>query len=273
MPRKPDMPCSKCGRPMLRSAKSAAEPVCRPCRAAEVKHGTLAMYDKRRCRCDECRAVKAAAQREYVAQRRNNGNPVDYARRVERICEHCGEAFGAKVYQAGRFCSTECAKQAQIALRKTGTRRDSARKWRAMSPVHHDAIRRAAAAAEGTTGGGRVFIQGACVVCGDQFLSAGIQSRYCSRDCRMVARPRSKWISGSNRIAIYLRDDWTCQICGERVDRHADPLSDWYPSLDHIVPRSHGGTDDADNLRTAHRWCNSVRGDLTYYTDAVLALA
>ena len=65
----------------------------------------------------------------------------------------------------------------------------------------------------------------------------------------------------------------TCQICGERVDRHADPLSDWYPSLDHIVPRSHGGTDDADNLRTAHRWCNSVRGDLTYYTDADLALA
>ena len=141
-----------------------------------------------------------------------------------------------------------------------------------MSPVHHDAIRRAAAAAEGTAGD-RTFIQGACVVCGDQFLSAGIQSRYCSRDCRMVARPRSKWISGSNRIAIYLRDDWTCQICRERVDRHADPLSDWYPSLDHIVPRSHGGTDDADNLRTAHRWCNSVRGDLTYYTDADLALA
>ena len=79
-------------------------------------------------------------------------------------------------------------------------------------------------------------------------------------------------IPDSIRRAIYERDDWTCQICYEPVEPDADPLSDWFPSLDHIVPQSHQLIPDhsPEALRTAHRWCNAVRGDLTYYTDADL---
>lgn len=32
-------------------------------------------------------------------------------------------------------------------------------------------------------------------------------------------------------------------------------------SADHIVPRVHGGSDSLDNLRPAHKLCNSRRGD------------
>src|SRR5690606_4927281 len=32
------------------------------------------------------------------------------------------------------------------------------------------------------------------------------------------------------------------------------------PSVDHLIPRSMGGTDDLENLRPAHRSCNSRRG-------------
>lgn len=71
------------------------------------------------------------------------------------------------------------------------------------------------------------------------------------------------WISREARLAIYERDDWTCQLCGKPVDREADPeRSNDAPSLDHIEPQSHVLVPDhrPTNLRTAHRGCNSKRG-------------
>jgi 5-methylcytosine-specific restriction endonuclease McrA len=69
------------------------------------------------------------------------------------------------------------------------------------------------------------------------------------------------------RRAVYERDDWTCLLCSRPVDRSADPQSDWYPSLDHILPQSKGGKHTLENLRAAHRWCNSVRGDDRFHQD------
>lgn len=123
-----------------------------------------------------------------------------------------------------------------------------------------------------------------CVVCSVPFAvevgSTGRPKQFCSTKCsrwyrRHITRtiPRaSRFVSLAQRQEIYERDGWVCQICMEPVDRKAHYLSNWFPSLDHIVPRSRGGTHDPANLRTAHRWCNSVRGDLTYYSDADLAV-
>lgn len=73
----------------------------------------------------------------------------------------------------------------------------------------------------------------------------------------------SDWIDRTQRIAIYERDNWTCQICGEDIDRERHWNDDMAPSLDHIIPRSHMLIPDHSqgNLRTAHRRCNAVRGD------------
>lgn len=46
---------------------------------------------------------------------------------------------------------------------------------------------------------------------------------------------------------------WTCCICGR-------PILPGSESLQHLVPRSKGGTDDPDNLRPAHLRCNSALG-------------
>lgn len=70
-------------------------------------------------------------------------------------------------------------------------------------------------------------------------------------------------VSPERRLAIYERDGWTCQLCGEAIDRAADPQrDDAAPSLDHIVPRSHQLVPDHSdaNLRLAHRGCNARRG-------------
>lgn len=50
-----------------------------------------------------------------------------------------------------------------------------------------------------------------------------------------------------------------CHLCGVWIDVNA--TGNYGPSVDHIIARSHGGTDDLPNLRPAHTLCNSTRGN------------
>lgn len=65
----------------------------------------------------------------------------------------------------------------------------------------------------------------------------------------------SKWISPKRRMAIYLRDYFTCQFCG--MDLIGESPRDVH--LDHIVPRDEGGSHQASNLLTTCGSCNSAR--------------
>lgn len=107
-----------------------------------------------------------------------------------------------------------------------------------------------------------------CQRCSAAYQSPSPQRVHCSDLCRdQAATERGThlyhgWIRPAIRTAIYERDGHMCWLCGESVDYTADPQrDDWAPTLDHITPRSKGGTHDVSNLRTAHRWCNAVRSD------------
>ena len=67
----------------------------------------------------------------------------------------------------------------------------------------------------------------------------------------------SKWIRADKRLAIYLRDDFCCAYCGRDL---TDAPSE-ERTLDHVQPCSHGGSNEAYNLVTACRSCNSARQD------------
>lgn len=74
---------------------------------------------------------------------------------------------------------------------------------------------------------------------------------------------RRDMIGGRKRYAVYTRDNFTCWICGFKtlgIPRN-DSSGAWSPSLDHVIPHSRNGNDSYENLSTAHRWCNTVRGD------------
>ena len=68
------------------------------------------------------------------------------------------------------------------------------------------------------------------------------------------------------RTAIFERDDYTCRYCGvrhEEIRRFNDfPYwgngGRWVANLhvDHVVPKSRGGTDEVANLVTACPSCN-----------------
>jgi 5-methylcytosine-specific restriction endonuclease McrA len=60
----------------------------------------------------------------------------------------------------------------------------------------------------------------------------------------------SRWIRPERRNEIYKRDNYTCVWCGA----NEVPLT-----LDHLVPRHRGGTNETKNLVTACLSCNSRR--------------
>ncbi len=68
------------------------------------------------------------------------------------------------------------------------------------------------------------------------------------------------WITKHKRLAIYLRDGFICCYCGKNL--RTVPASDI--NLDHLTPRIEGGSNEATNLITACRSCNSSRGSKAY---------
>ena len=82
-----------------------------------------------------------------------------------------------------------------------------------------------------------------------------------------ACRPPRNWanaiqVSKRVRLEIYERDGWTCQICLTAVDPTLDPNDRMSATLDHITPRALTlfPDDSPENLRLAHRACNSARG-------------
>jgi len=60
--------------------------------------------------------------------------------------------------------------------------------------------------------------------------------------------------------SIFERYSFTCQYCGWRGDQN---FTDWYIAslcIDHIKPRSKGGTDDDTNLVVSCHACNQYKG-------------
>lgn len=82
----------------------------------------------------------------------------------------------------------------------------------------------------------------------------------------------SYYIPPKVRSLVYERDGWICQLCFDPVDRDLDARDIWSATLDHIVCRSWTTEPDhsPSNLRLAHRWCNSVRGNESNHRPSVL---
>ena len=65
-----------------------------------------------------------------------------------------------------------------------------------------------------------------------------------------VKVPRDTHRRKITRRAVFARDSWTCQYCGSRSNL----------TVDHVIPRSKGGSDSLENLRAACQRCNYGRG-------------
>lgn len=230
---------------------------CNPCRFIWAKANA-----KSSClHCDNPAIAKSLCATHYSnVQREKHGRvyPDGKKKPPPRTCAICDEPV-TRVYESS---SVAMHKECRLANPGKARRLNNGR----VSLKRRMAEARAAKASAGTSGGGRVFIVGGCSWCGKYVTALG---RYCSKKCKeQVAFNRkssgfSFKVSPRKRLEIYERDKWTCQLCMNAVDPNAAHRSDGYPTLDHIIPQSAMLIPDhsESNLRLAHLWCNSARGD------------
>jgi 5-methylcytosine-specific restriction endonuclease McrA len=67
-----------------------------------------------------------------------------------------------------------------------------------------------------------------------------------------VKVPRDTHRRKITRRAVFARDGWTCQYCGARSNL----------TVDHVIPRSKGGSSEWDNIVASCAPCNRRKGDL-----------
>lgn len=76
-----------------------------------------------------------------------------------------------------------------------------------------------------------------------------------------VSNPERHWkVPPVNRREVLKRDNYTCQYCGSTRKL----------TIDHVIPRSKGGSHSWDNVVAACERCNSAKGDRLLYTTGML---
>lgn len=113
-----------------------------------------------------------------------------------------------------------------------------------------------------------------CRECNEPFKANHLKRIYCSMDCskrvnsRMNETRRRRKLKENGEVdhsisltKLIVNDGGVCKLCGDVVVIDEDTNSDHYPSIDHIIPVSKGGTHTWDNVQLAHRICNSLKGD------------
>lgn len=255
MPNRPKVPCSICKKPLYSGSTSlpSGQRTCQPCRKVQV-HAA---------RCIVCSSTFAKGK-PSVAKRTCSPGCAVVARRqtlqakpgrlsVERKCEVCSKSF-RRTYGAQRTCGRACG----VTLRQKVTR--------SMAVAVPRVVRTSPT----------------CVVCARVFVGNG-RRKYCSLRCQLdrnVAKANARVTdlyrmasaaghSGKHwrRLLVgYLRerDGDKCKICRRviRFDLRSGPRGhDSGPSVDHVVPRSQGGSDELANLRLAHWGCNRQRNN------------
>ncbi len=66
-------------------------------------------------------------------------------------------------------------------------------------------------------------------------------------------------VAYSKRLKLHRKQNGRCAICNEGLSLKGEgPKA---PTLDHIIPKSHGGPGALHNLRLVHKGCNEARGN------------
>lgn len=234
------------------------------------------------------------------AQRKQNGKycsrmcaVVATTIKHETVCKGCGKLFVPKAVDRMQYCSRGCrfnwrAKQAKInepnRMAKEKARRKAHRELmrpirEAARAVREQEIERKRVEAEHER---LKALTKVCEECGETFIASKTNVKYCSSLCARRRGDHNKELKRRARLKengdidwsvtlakLIRRDKNTCHICGGRcdamdrcIDGHGTVIcGDRYPSIDHIKAVVNGGTHSWDNVKLAHRWCNSSKRD------------
>jgi hypothetical protein len=188
-------------------------------------------------------------------------------------CKHCGKKIHGPA-RGTKFCSLVCKKFYALANPTPRPRicegcgvhynASHCKQQYCSNPCRHKWARK------------KAMGENQCKTCHNRFTpTPDTYMDYCSHDCKRAAK-RADWIKNNtkrqsivcaipmservNTEEIFIRDNYTCQICGIKTSREGGRYSADYPTMDHIFPISRGGAHVASNLRCACRRCNVSKG-------------
>lgn len=202
-------------------------------------------YEERKYCSDSC--YKANLESRPKAE----PEPYIPVKKVKKICVWCGSSFRTTIGVSRSLCSPECIyakKSAEITKRR---REENLSKERE------------------------------CLNCGEFFRSEKNQ-RMCSKECsdkyknRLKEYKRRKRVLENGRVdksitleRLIKRDENVCYLCGSECDKEDYKLNEEgyfitgfnYPSVEHVIPISKGGTHTWDNVKLAHYYCNILKSN------------
>ena len=204
------------------------------------------------------------------------------------ICEVCGKVFKRSVNGTMRCCSRECG----FLLQKKERSASKDQRGLTAEPWRGRYIKVEFAKCEGCDliickRLNRKFCSDACCYasklipkaihsltckeCHSEFKSLSKRSSFCSKACvRADLKRRQKHkikADGTvfNRVTfgeVYYASDGKCHICGLLAPRYLRGSGLFAePTIDHVVPLSRGGSHRLENVKLAHRACNSSKSD------------
>lgn len=96
-------------------------------------------------------------------------------------------------------------------------------------------------------------------------ISYGLTFLFFFKGDNMTNKQGSKWITRKKRLAIYMRDNFTCAYCHATIE-NCDLV------LDHIKPRVAGLCNDSSNLITSCVECNNAKGKSQLTDDIIVKI-
>jgi hypothetical protein len=242
--------CKHCGKEF--HVKNKATQYCsRECGWASIK-GPRVIYPQYECK--QCgKSFRAQADRTTFCSRECFQRFAKETRLniKTRICKGCGNEHTRGAQH--RYCSEQCKTDSEIRRKVMA---DFA-KAQARQAKQEESIRSLK-----------------CAWCGVEFIARKKTLKYCSKVCSLKRQNQSDHQRKDRRHRanggadfsinlkdLYLRDGGRCHICGMQVLMDGDSNNNYYGSIDHVIPTAKGGTHTWDNIKLAHRICNSVKAD------------
>lgn len=250
--------CRSCSRVQSRS------PLTRKCISCS---SMLQKGERKRCR---------VCQISYEKQQRPFWNKV----KTSHQCKHCGIEFYPKKNDRLKYCSRECSWAEQ--------KRNSAER---IEKINTDRLNKKIVIEQARLNRQASSKLHKCFCCGIEFDRSKRKFKHtCSDECQSVKEQTSKQKSRKsirdrfgggkyrhrarkfgvsyepvNRLKVFERDGWRCQICHRPTPKKlCGSFDDRAPELDHIVPLSKGGEHSYRNVQCACRKCNGAKSDSVY---------
>ena len=195
--------------------------------------------------------------------------------KIKVACVNCGCVF-TQTYHHIHVFGCKCPRCRENAMREGIERREAAKAEELEARIQRAKKKRRDRVISLNDHGQMEL--GFCPVCGELVFNR----KYCSAECRSKANNAAGELRRRNLISkqmvdaditvegLFRRDNGICYLCGKRCNFEDYTIrdgvfiaGDYYPSIDHVVPLAKGGEHSWNNVRLAHRICNSIKGSRT----------